>query len=81
MFVQRLKDLTEYTGDGEPILDTFGEVKQVWHPWRRRYDLFIRSVSSLPLRYALTDFRPPVKDRPEHSPLCQTPSPSQAFQL
>jgi len=56
MFVQRLKDLTEYARDGELILDTFGEVKQVWHPWRRRYDLFIRSVSSLPLHYVPLTF-------------------------
>ncbi|KAH9934681.1 Scramblase-domain-containing protein [Fomitopsis serialis] len=33
MFVQRLQ--------GEPVLDTFGEVQQLWHPWRRRYDLFL----------------------------------------
>jgi len=42
MYVQRLQAGTEYTLDGEPILDTFAEVKQVWHPWRRRYDLFIQ---------------------------------------
>lgn len=45
MFVQRLKEYTEYTPDREPILDTFGEVQQIWHPWRRRYDLFVRLVS------------------------------------
>ncbi|KAF8078084.1 Scramblase-domain-containing protein [Lyophyllum atratum] len=39
MYVQRLK---EYSPDGEPVLDTFGEVQQIWHPWRRRYDLFLR---------------------------------------
>ncbi|KAL0947421.1 hypothetical protein HGRIS_013533 [Hohenbuehelia grisea] len=42
MFVQRLKHLNEYTSEGEPILDTFAEVQQLWHPWRRRYDLFLR---------------------------------------
>ncbi|KZT11288.1 Scramblase-domain-containing protein [Laetiporus sulphureus 93-53] len=42
MFVQRLKNYTEYTVDGEPVLDTFGEVQQRWHLWRRRYDLFLR---------------------------------------
>lgn len=43
MFVQRLKDLTDRTPrKDEPILDTFAEVQQRWHLWRRRYDLFIR---------------------------------------
>ncbi|KAF4604151.1 hypothetical protein EYR40_001334 [Pleurotus pulmonarius] len=42
MYVQRLKKFHEYTPDGEPILDTFAEVQQRWHPWRRRYDLFLR---------------------------------------
>lgn len=42
MYVQRLKDFSEYTPGGEPVLDTFAEVQQVWHPWRRRYNLFIR---------------------------------------
>jgi hypothetical protein len=42
MYVQRLKDLSRYTQEGEPILDTLGEAQQVWHPWRRRYDLFLR---------------------------------------
>ena len=48
MYVQRLQAGTEYAPGGEPILDTFAEVQQVWHPWRRRYDLFIRC------------FRPPM---------------------
>ncbi|EMD38330.1 hypothetical protein CERSUDRAFT_113485 [Gelatoporia subvermispora B] len=42
MFVQRLKDYDDYTPEGEPILDTFAEVQQRWHLWRRRYDLFLR---------------------------------------
>jgi len=42
MFVQQLKDLDNYTTEGEPILDTFAEVQQRWHLWRRRYDLFLR---------------------------------------
>ncbi|KAG9226004.1 hypothetical protein CCMSSC00406_0009101 [Pleurotus cornucopiae] len=42
MYAQRLKKFHEYTPDGEPILDTFAEVQQRWHPWRRRYDLFLR---------------------------------------
>lgn len=45
MYVQRLKEFSEYTPSGDPILDTFGEVQQVWHPWRRRYDLFLRETS------------------------------------
>ena len=44
MYVQRLKDYNTYTAEGEPVLDTFGEVQQLWHPWRRRYDLFLRCV-------------------------------------
>ncbi|KZT68179.1 Scramblase-domain-containing protein [Daedalea quercina L-15889] len=42
MFAQRLKDYNTYTPEGEPVLDTFGEVQQLWHPWRRRYDLFLK---------------------------------------
>lgn len=45
MYVQRLKDYSEYTPEGEPVLDTFAEVQQRWHLWRRRYDLFIRQTS------------------------------------
>ncbi|KAH7929793.1 Scramblase-domain-containing protein [Leucogyrophana mollusca] len=45
MFVQRLKDLHEYTPQGEPVLDTFAEVQQEWHLWRRRYDLFLRYIA------------------------------------
>lgn len=41
MFVQRLN---EYTPKGEPVLDTFAEVQQQWHLWRRRYDLFLRDA-------------------------------------
>jgi hypothetical protein len=42
MYVQRLKDWHEYAPTGEPVLDTFAEAQQRWHPWRRRYDLFLR---------------------------------------
>ncbi|KAF9458675.1 Scramblase-domain-containing protein [Collybia nuda] len=42
MYVQRLKDFSAYTPGGESVLDTFAEVQQVWHPWRRCYNLFIR---------------------------------------
>lgn len=42
MFVQRLKDYSSYTPEGEPVLDTFAEVQQRWHLWRRRYDVFLR---------------------------------------
>ena len=43
MFVQRLKNLSDRTpSEDEPVLDTFAEVQQRWHLWRRRYDLFIR---------------------------------------
>ncbi|KAF7793094.1 hypothetical protein EIP86_004201 [Pleurotus ostreatoroseus] len=42
MYVQRLKDYKEYDDSGEPVLDTFAEVQQRWHLWRRRYDLFLR---------------------------------------
>lgn len=46
MFVQHPKDAPE----GELVLNSFAEVQQEWHPWRRRYDLFLRYVFSyLPL--------------------------------
>ncbi|KLO14175.1 Scramblase [Schizopora paradoxa] len=41
MYVQRMTDGNEPTSEGEPILETFAEVQQRWHLWRRRYDLFI----------------------------------------
>ncbi|CDO72866.1 hypothetical protein BN946_scf185002.g51 [Trametes cinnabarina] len=44
MYVQRLKDFNTYTPEGEPVLDTFAEVQQRWHPWRRKYDLFLRDT-------------------------------------
>jgi len=44
MYVQRLKDWHEYAPTGEPVLDTFAEAQQRWHPWRRRYDLFLRET-------------------------------------
>jgi uncharacterized protein YfbU (UPF0304 family) len=40
MHVQRQTDVAEDTQ--EPVLDTFAEVQQVWHPLRRKYDLFLR---------------------------------------
>jgi len=53
MFVQHVKDLNfnEHTAEGGPIPDTFAEVQQRWHPWRHRYDLFIRET---PLRLLST---------------------------
>ena len=43
MFVQRFKNLSDReTAEDEPVLDTFAEVQQRWHIWRRCYDLFIR---------------------------------------
>ncbi|KAF5387121.1 hypothetical protein D9615_001633 [Tricholomella constricta] len=42
MYVQRLRGYSNHSSDGEPILDTFGEVQQIWHPWRRKYDLYLR---------------------------------------
>ncbi|TDL27301.1 Scramblase-domain-containing protein [Rickenella mellea] len=38
MFAQKVEG---YESD-EPVLNTFAEVQQRWHPWRRRYDLFLR---------------------------------------
>jgi hypothetical protein len=38
MYVQRLKDWHE------PVVDTFAEAQQLWHLWRRRYDLFLRDA-------------------------------------
>ncbi|CAA7267900.1 unnamed protein product [Cyclocybe aegerita] len=48
MLVQRLKAHANYDPETEPILGTFGEVQQIWHPWRRRYDLFLRSMVQFP---------------------------------
>ena len=42
MFVQRIRGSPDQTSGDDPILDTFAEVQQRWHLWRRRYDLFIQ---------------------------------------
>ncbi|TFK42716.1 Scramblase-domain-containing protein [Crucibulum laeve] len=62
MFVQRLKDFSEYTSEGEPVLDTFGEVQQIWHPWRRRYDLFLRQSTQRVLSLASEPQPEPLPD-------------------
>lgn len=43
MYVQRLNIDASIQGD-ELVMDTFAEVRQRWHPWRRRYDLFLRQA-------------------------------------
>ncbi|KZT28484.1 Scramblase-domain-containing protein [Neolentinus lepideus HHB14362 ss-1] len=57
MFVQRLNKYSEYTEDGDPVLDTFGEVQQRWHPWRRRYDVFLRETAR-PILSTVSDPQP-----------------------
>ncbi|KAF9567583.1 Scramblase-domain-containing protein [Agrocybe pediades] len=47
MYVQRAKTQSILTRSIEPELDIFGEVQQIWHPWRRRYDLFLREKQEL----------------------------------
>lgn len=61
MYVQRFAD-EENTSAHEPVLDTFAEVQQIWHPWRRRYDLFLQESSNR----ILTPINEP---RPESSPV------------
>ncbi|KAI0709418.1 Scramblase-domain-containing protein [Earliella scabrosa] len=65
MYVQRLKDFAEYTSEGEPVLDTFAEVQQRWHPWRRRYDLFLRQDSSLRILSTVNEPQPEPEPEPE----------------
>ncbi|RPD80232.1 Scramblase-domain-containing protein [Lentinus tigrinus ALCF2SS1-7] len=62
MYVQRLKDFSEYTPEGNPVLDTFAEVQQRWHLWRRRYDLFLRET---PHRILSTVDEPQPEPEPE----------------
>ncbi|KAI0831471.1 Scramblase-domain-containing protein [Trametes gibbosa] len=62
MYVQRLKDFNAYTPEGEPVLDTFAEVQQRWHLWRRRYDLFLRDT---PHRILSTLNEPQPEPEPE----------------
>lgn len=53
MYVQRLLDYNKYTPEGEPVLDSFAEVQQRWHLWRRRYDLFLQYANhSIDIRNA-----------------------------
>lgn len=46
MFVQKIKN-ADTDAASPTVLDTFGEVQQRWHLWRRRYDLFLRCASSI----------------------------------
>lgn len=46
MFVQHPMDYRARDPGGDLVLDTFAEVQQEWHLWRRRYDLFLRYVCS-----------------------------------
>lgn len=46
MFVQRPMDYLARTPEGQLVLDTFAEVQQEWHLWKRRYNLFLRYVCS-----------------------------------
>jgi len=57
MFVQRLKDGEAYDAEGDPVLDTFAEVQQRWHLWRRKYDLFIRETAE-PIVSKVTERQP-----------------------
>ncbi|EAU88330.2 hypothetical protein CC1G_05096 [Coprinopsis cinerea okayama7 len=60
MYVQRLDNYDHYTSNEEPVLDTFAEVQQIWHPWRRQYDLFLRQVRVL---HSPFDFQSQVHSR------------------
>ncbi|KAJ4001486.1 Scramblase-domain-containing protein [Lentinula boryana] len=42
MYVQRPHTGQEVAEGSPAVLDTFSEVQQIWHPFRRRYDLFLR---------------------------------------
>ncbi|KAF5391829.1 hypothetical protein D9757_001799 [Collybiopsis confluens] len=45
MYVQRPnpgQEVIQTSSSSEAVLDTFAEVQQIWHPFRRRYDLFLR---------------------------------------
>lgn len=57
MYVQRMKEGSEFTTEGDPILETFAEVQQRWHLWRRRYDLFI-SDRPKPILSRMADRQP-----------------------
>ncbi|KAF9068644.1 Scramblase-domain-containing protein, partial [Rhodocollybia butyracea] len=50
MYVQRPNPGQEVVenSSNEAVLDTFAEVQQIWHPFRRRYDLFLRQVDKIP---------------------------------
>ncbi|KIK24876.1 hypothetical protein PISMIDRAFT_9883 [Pisolithus microcarpus 441] len=45
MLVQRFPALDYSPPSGQPVLDTFAEVQQEWHLWRRKYNLFLKASS------------------------------------
>lgn len=44
MFVQRPQDSQTPESHDKQVLDTFAEVQQEWHLWRRKYNLFLKYV-------------------------------------
>ncbi|KAI6043140.1 Scramblase-domain-containing protein, partial [Pisolithus marmoratus] len=59
LFVQHFSTPGSSLPSGQPVLDTFAEVQQEWHLWRRRYNLFLKTN---PLRVltpvSITDSEP-----------------------
>jgi len=50
MYVQHQNfdaEVDQLRRDNDPILETFGEARQRWHLWRRRYDLYISDATSI----------------------------------
>ncbi|KAK7049248.1 hypothetical protein VNI00_005849 [Paramarasmius palmivorus] len=71
MYVQQPLDPqnTPAVENGAPLdlLDTFAEVQQVWHPFRRRYDLFLRCVWVSPVLSTSKSTNPEI-ECPEKPP-------------
>ncbi|KAN0075268.1 Scramblase domain containing protein [Tylopilus felleus] len=59
MFVQSPRDYPA-ASEGQLVLDTFAEVHQEWHLWRRRYNLFLRSTPHRVLTTLDSDPQPEV---------------------
>jgi len=57
MYIQRMKEGSGFTTEGDLVLDTFAEAQQRWHLWRRRYDLFL-SESPKPILSHIANRQP-----------------------
>lgn len=71
MYVQRAEESTASDPSSETQMETFAEVRQIWAPLRRKYELFLRCFFIYHLRHSSTS---PIRDTSNSDPILSTPS-------